>query len=478
MAESLRLLAPYGRFLELGKTDIYLNRSLGLEPFQNNLSYFAIDMDRLFRQRPDTIRQLLDEISHHLQSGAYPSLVCTEFSAPDVAAAFRHMSQRKNIGKVVVSMARGVDAASPTATVRPDATYLVTGGLGGLGLRLAGWLVDRGAKSLALVSRGEPSLSAQQEIAELAQRGVRIECLQADVSCGDDVARVVQQIASEMPPLRGVFHLAGVLDDGVILRMSPERWERVLAPKAGGAWQLHQATRDLPLDWFVCFSSAASLLGSAGQANYAAANAFLDALAHYRRRCGLPALTINWGAWASEGMTESAGRRDEIAYRGFALLDAKQAFAALEALLRRREPQAAVMSVDWPIALKPFRQRVPPMVRHFAAADDTSTAVDAIDADLIAELEAAPPAERVALLTEHFRQRLAKVAGFAPHEIDVHQTLNALGFDSLMLFELKNAIETQMQITIPTARLFENPSLTQLAEWSLELHAESHQAVR
>jgi len=475
MTESLCVLAPFGRFLELGKTDIYLNRPLGLEPFQNNLSYFAIDMDRLYRQRPETIRQLLDEVSQRFQDGSYRPLVFTEFPMTDVVAAFRHMSQRKNVGKVVVSLTPPVaepTPSQPVSTIRPDATYLITGGFGGLGLRLAEWLAGQGATSLALFGRTGPSDRARRTIDELTRRGVRVECLAGDVARRDEVQAVVERIQSTLPPLRGVFHLAGVLDDGVVLRLTPERWERVLAPKACGAWNLHEATCGLPLEMFVCFSSAASLLGSSGQANYSAANAFLDSLAHVRRQRGLPALSVNWGAWGSGGMAEAEHRRKQLAHRGFRLLQTDEAFTALAALLKQPHPQAAVMAVDWPVALKPFRQRVPPMVRDFATAEETPAAAST-ETDFAAELQAAPPEGRVALLTEHFRQRLTTVTGLSASEIDVNQPLNLLGLDSLMVFELKNSIESQMRITIPVARFFENPSLAQLAQWSLELHEDS-----
>ncbi len=468
MTESLRILAPYGRFLELGKSDIYLNRPLGLEPFQNNLSYSAIDMDRLYRQLPHKIQQLTRELSEHFHSGAYRPLPRTEFPISDVVTAFRHLSHRKNIGKVVVSMTPPAgDLAPPPPAIRPDATYLITGGLGGLGLQVADWLVRQGARNLALSGRSTPSEAAQRAIEAMERQGARIVHFGSDVACASDVQRLIERIRQELPGLRGVFHLAGVLDDGVILHLTRARWNRVLESKACGAWHLHQATQGMPLDHFVCFSSAASLLGSSGQANYAAANAFLDSLAHFRRNAGLPALTINWGAWASQGMADTGLRREGISQRGLSLLDARTALRALERLLRQPTSQAAVMSVDWPVALRPFRQHVPPMVRDFAQPD--SLASEEPEAQLALELRAAPAARRIVLLTERIRQRLAQVTGLGLSEIDVSQPLNALGLDSLMVFELKNSIESQLAITIPVARLFENPSVTLLAQWSLEL---------
>ena len=471
MTESLRLLAPFGRFLELGKIDIYQNRPVGLEPFQNNLSYFAIDMDRMYRQAPEKIRQLTEELSERFASGTYRPLHYKEFPLTDAVAAFRYMSQRKNIGKVILSMSppQADAASSTTGAIRPEVTYLITGGAGGLGLQLAQWLTTKGATSLAVCGRGAPSEAAQRVMQDLEGRGVQVRYFSADVSRADDVRRLIREITDALSPLAGVFHLAGMLDDGVILRQSRERWERALGPKAAGAWHLHQATLGLPLDLFVCFSSAASLLGSGGQANYAAANAFLDGMAHARRQAGLPALAVNWGAWATPGMADTAVRRNEIANRGFAFIDPGVAFSALERWMKLGDPQIAVMSVDWSVALKPFQKRIPPMVRDFAADRDSSVPAAANLAAFPADFHKLPPEEQAKLLTEHFQQRLVEVTGLDPDRIDPEQPLNALGLDSLMIFELKNSIENQLQITIPVARLFENPSLLQLARWSLEL---------
>jgi phthiocerol/phenolphthiocerol synthesis type-I polyketide synthase C len=441
--ENLRILAAYGRFPELGKTDIYLNRSLGLEQFQNNLSYFAIDMDRAFRQCPELICQLAAELSTQFDDGSYGRLPITVFPIDDVVAAFRFMSQRKNIGKIVVTMPTAERATPPVQSsppIRGDGTYLITGGLGDLGLRVADWLAARGATTLVLMSRRGPRGAAAETVKQLQSRGVRLQCLSGDVSQHGDVARIITMICETLPPLRGVFHLAGELDDGVLVQMTPERFERVLAPKANGAWHLHVATRELPLDYFVLFSSAASLLGSSGQGNYAAANAFLDSLAHWRRAQGLPAMAINWGECESGGMASTPLRRDELAHRGFGLLSPEVALTVLDRLLAESPPQAAVMAVDWETALRPLRQHVPAIVADFATAPARGAEPSAKEPDFLVELMALPVEWRRDALTEHFRQKLAQVTGLEPAAISTSQPLNELGLDSLMVFELKNAI--------------------------------------
>jgi NADPH:quinone reductase-like Zn-dependent oxidoreductase len=472
IARSLGILAPYGRFLELGKTDIYMNRMIGLEPFQNNLSYFAIDMDRLYRQKPAKIAQVLAELDAHFAAGDYRALPVTEFDATHVTDAFRYMRQRKNIGKVVVRMAAGSGKApAEGATIRPDATYLVTGGLGSLGLKVAEWLADEGARHLVLTGRGSPTAEAEAVLAHLRERGVAVEVSRCDVAQEVEVEALFRCMRGEMPPLRGIFHLAGVLDDGLAVHLTREQYAKALAPKVLGAWNLHTAAQDTALDLFVLFSSASSVLGSAGQGNYAAGNAFLDALAQARRLIGQPALSVSWGPWEA-GLAAADVRRKEMARRGFRPLDAGPALEVLRKLLGRKKAHMAVMSVDWKPLLKQFvdRQKVPPIVEAYADLGAPKAAeVSGQADDFRSKLQAVPPAKRGAFLADHFVEQMAQVTCLNAGEINRNEPLGNLGVDSLMLFELKRRIETSLQVTIPTGKLFENPSITELAEFVLEL---------
>jgi len=295
ITRSLAILTAYGRFVEIGKTDIYQNKPLGLFPFRNNLSYFALDLERVCRERPALVRSLLMELMAMFKQGSLKPLPHNVFLVEDAANAFRYMARRKNIGKVVLSFsfAESKKSADRSTAPRADATYLITGGHGGLGLRVARWLVEKGARHLALLSRSGASIAAQEVVTELAAKGAAVTTIQADISNESEVAQALSQIHDTMPPLRGIIHAAGVLDDHLLMNLDAESFRRVLAPKVLGAWNLHKLTGDLPLDFFVVFSSVASILGSPGQANYAAANAFLDGLAHDRRSHGLPCLSIN-----------------------------------------------------------------------------------------------------------------------------------------------------------------------------------------
>ncbi|NJQ96784.1 MAG: SDR family NAD(P)-dependent oxidoreductase [Hydrococcus sp. CSU_1_8] len=309
--KNLEILASGGRFVEIGKIGIW-NESQVKEK-RDDVAYFPFDLLEVSQENPGLIASMLEELMKEFRDENLKPLPHTVFPIEDAANAFRYMAQAKHIGKVVVSLP---EIASQSFFIRKDGSYLITGGLGALGLQIGRWLVQQGAKHLILTGRNQPSQEARETIDQLEKIGTRVNVVQADVSNFDDVKRIIASSphlpVSPSPclPLRGIIHAAGVLDDGVLLKQNWERFDRVLAPKVRGAWNLHLATQNLPLDFFVCFSSIASLLGSPGQGNYAAANAFMDALAHYRRGLGLPGLTINWGVWADVGMAAQLSEHD------------------------------------------------------------------------------------------------------------------------------------------------------------------------
>ncbi len=458
--ESLRLLRAYGRFCEIGKTDIYADRALGLSPFQDNLSYFAIDLDRMLRQRASSIRGLFSDVIRLLDEGALRPLEHTRFSFADTRDAFRYMAQRKNIGKVVVSKAesRGPEPSSSKQDAFQGA-WLVTGGLGALGLKVAEWLADRGVQRIGLLSRRSPRGDAAKRIERLRTRGVDVVALQGDVLELDSLHRAVSQLQATDVPLTGVLHAAGVLEDGVLYDMTQEQLHRVMAPKTTGAWNLHLATRDLPLAEFILFSSVACVLGSPGQANYSAGNAYLDGLAHWRRHQGLPARSINWGPWADGGM---AAANDQEAIRGMELLAPDTALAALDRVLQTDTTQACVMLPRWD-ALLAGANHIPPLLSAMASdamADESRSGVDQVLRESLLE---ATGDDRFAKLRTFFLDELAKIMGLASEELDPTQPLNSMGLDSLMAIELKNNVETRLGVVLPMARFMEGPSVADLA---------------
>jgi acyl transferase domain-containing protein/acyl-CoA synthetase (AMP-forming)/AMP-acid ligase II/NADPH:quinone reductase-like Zn-dependent oxidoreductase/acyl carrier protein len=481
IARSLSTLAAHGRFVEIGKTDIYQNKPLGLFPFRNNLSYFALDLERVCRERPELVRSLLLELLAMFQQGSLKPLPHNIFPVEDAANAFRYMARRKNIGKVVLSFTSAQSNNRPNRSVAPraDATYLITGGHGGLGLAVACWLVDKGARHLVLVSRSGISRGEEKLAADLASKGATVTTIQADVSNECDLARALQEIRNTMPPLRGVIHAAGVLDDHLVLNLEAESFRKVLAPKVLGAWNLHSLTADLPLDFFVVFSSVASVLGSPGQANYSAANAFLDGLAHERRSQGLPCLSINWGPWAEVGMAARASSARGVASRVMLPLRPVQALAALERLFEKSGPaQAVAMSVDWTQLARSFNGNQPPamiadLMQEKARPVDAKTAREIGPRLSMQELMATPQAGRHAMLLAHVQKNLAQVMALDAPELDPEESMSNLGLDSLMALELQHSLEESFGVKLPLDLLMGMPSLNEFVTRLLEILAKS-----
>ncbi|MFO1518604.1 MAG: SDR family NAD(P)-dependent oxidoreductase [bacterium] len=468
--KSLSLLGAFGRFLEIGKTDIYQNSRVGLKPFQDNLSYFAIDLDRMIRQKPEAIHRLFAELMQQFERGSLKPLPLKSFPIEEAQNAFRYMAQRKNIGKVVVTVSsRPImveEVAGDALPVRADAAYLITGGWGGLGLKVASFLVDSGARSIALVGRSEPSPDAKLFIKDLEAKGAVLRLFKADLSKKEEVSRVLSQVQETLPPLKGILHAAGILQDGFLLNQKWENFEKVIGPKAGGAHHLHELTRGRPLDFFILFSSVVSALGSPGQSNYGAANAQLDALAALRNSQGLPALSIHWGPWGEVGMAARSQNPAAMAQSGFKLLPSKGGLAALEKAMKEgRKGEVLVASIDW----QKFRQWYPaeaasPVSALFeeASSGQNPEESEATGESLKEKLLSLSTEERPKALHDHILNKVALVLSIEPSRLDPEQPLNTVGLDSLMAIELKNEIETHLGVTLSMATLIRGPSIKDL----------------
>jgi amino acid adenylation domain-containing protein len=473
ISRNLAVLADFGRYLELSRTDIYQNSQLDLYPFRKNLSYFAIDMDRVSRDHLDLVSSLFVDLVGCFQKGALKPLPLRSFPIQDAVAAFRYMAQRKNIGKIVLSLQGDssdvLHVPEEETIVRRDATYLITGGLGALGLLFARWLVDHGARHLVLVGRSEPSESAQEQIDALTRAGAEIVVARADVAVREEIASVLDQIDESMPPLRGILHAAGVLDDAVLLQLDEERFRKVMRPKVAGSWHLHTLTLDKPLDFFVLFSSAASVFGSPGQGNYAAASAFLDALAYHRRAKGLPAMAINWGPWSEVGLAARPDRGGRLSLQGINSIDPDQGVEIFEELLAHEAPQYVATPIDWPQFLSSFPSaNVPPLLSEFqekrADRSDQGDQRAREEEDWKQILIGKGHAERVELLQSYLRSQIARVVALPSSKIENDRPLNTLGLDSLMAIELKNSIEARLGVVLPVATLLKGPTVTEIAQ--------------
>jgi acyl carrier protein len=368
-------------------------------------------------------------------------------------------------GRYVARLARAaLPPAADPLSLALDGSYLIVGGLGGIGLVVARWLVEQGARHLALLGRSAPSAEAVPGLAALRAAGAQVVVLQADATQPAELSAALAQLRAALPPLRGVIHAAAVLDDGLLMTLSPERLATTLASKAGIALNLHALTASDRLDFFVLFSSLAGLLGSPGQANYAAANAFLDALAHHRRALGLPGLSINWGPWAEVGQAAAqANRGQRLANRGLASLPPQLGVAALGRLLNANLPQAAVMSIN----LRQWREFFPavadmPLLAEVAADQRAASAVRPLG-QMRAALEAAPPDQRLPMLEGHLREQIAQVMQLEPSQLGAATPLGSLGLDSLMGLEIRNRLEASLGLTIPPTLIWTYPTLGALS---------------
>jgi NADPH:quinone reductase-like Zn-dependent oxidoreductase/NAD(P)-dependent dehydrogenase (short-subunit alcohol dehydrogenase family)/acyl carrier protein len=467
---SLALLRDHGRFVEIGKRDCYEDSRIGLRPFLKNLSFSLVDLRAMIRKRSAVVGRLLAEVIELLASGALRPLPCAAFPASRASEAFNLMAQGKHTGKIAIRMgdpeARIEPREAHRGRIAPDAAYLITGGLGGLGLSVARWMVERGARHLALVGRSDPPTAARAAIRAMEEAGAEVHALQADVARPEDVADLLARIEARMPPLRGVVHAAAVLDDRVLLEMGEEQFWRPIRPKVLGAWNLHVATRRLPLDFFVMYSSAASLLGAPGQGNYAAANAFMDALAHARGASGLPAMSLQWGPFAEVGLAaaqDNRGRR--LADRGLESFTPDEGTELLGRMLRRPRTEVGLLRLlarRW-IEFHPQASGAP----FLSELEGESARVDARAGSFRGAVEQAAPAERAGILEAHVVEQLGRVLRLAPSRIDRRAPFSSLGVDSLMSLELRNRLEASLGVRLSTALLFTYPNPTALAGYLL-----------
>jgi len=460
------VLSQNGRFIEIGKLGIW--DELQVQEIRPDVSYYPFDLLDISIQNPSAIGELLQKLMSFQQCTPQP-LPHKVFPIENVINAFRYMAQAKHIGKVVVSLP-SVDDGLDREQVRSDSSYLITGGMGALGLKVADWMVEQGVRHLILTGRNGASTAVRQAIMQWEQTGASVVVAQADMSKREDVARVLDTVQASMPPLRGIVHAAGVLDDGVLLQQNWERFTSVMAPKVEGAWNLHTLTQNLPLDFFVCFSSVAALLGSPGQGNYAAANAFMDALAHHRQALGLPGLSINWGAWADAGMAAQLGSRNQhrIADLGLEPIAPQEGLQVMAKLLTTGAVQVGVMPVNWSKFIQQFPVGAYPALISEFTSPPKGEQPQALKLELLRQFEAAAPGDRHSLLIGYIQEEVAKALGLSASQLDVQQPLNNMGLDSLMAVELKNRVKNELGVDVPLMKLWQGVSTAELAELLLE----------
>lgn len=471
---NLRILKPFGRFLELGKRDFYENSKIGLRPFRNNISFFGIDADQLMQEQPALTQRLFREMMYLFTDGQLHPLPFQIFEADDVVEAFRHMQQARQIGKVVVTYYNGIRSVQPAASAKQhrlelngNATYLVTGGLSGFGLRTASWLAERGAKHLVLLGRkGISTAEAKQSVAALTARGVTVHAAACDVSDRSALYTLFAQIDETMPPLRGVIHAAAVIEDSLVRNIDQRQIGATFAAKATGASNLHHCTQSLPLDFFVLYSSATTYFGNPGQASYVAANCYLEELARQRHAMGLPATAIGWGAIDDVGfLARNAEIKDQLQSRmGGHAIRSNIALDFLEKALLNQTVVCGVMEIDWR-ALSRFLPTASSPKFSRLAVHAADSAPDQAQAEDIQRLLAECSSEELTqMFIDILKQEIGEILRLSTDKIDVTRSVYDMGLDSLMGVELVLAIESRFGIRLSVMALSEGPTITKLAE--------------
>jgi NADPH:quinone reductase-like Zn-dependent oxidoreductase/acyl carrier protein len=470
MTKSLACLAPFGRFIEIGKVSFDQDAALNLRPFNENLVYASVDFDRLLASRPEEVRQMYLEVLQRFEEGSFRPLPSKSWSASQVEEAFRTMARGKHIGKVCITLKDPELRLRPRERrerLSPEATYLVTGGLGGFGLEVARWLAEEGARHLVLLSRrGVQSEEAREVLAALRAQGVEVRAVAADVARHEDMERVLTEVRQSMPPLRGIVHSAVVLDDRPLAELDRASLERVLAAKARGAWNLHLLTRELPLDFMALFSSISSLIGNAGQGNYVAANAFLDQLALYRRQQGLAATTIQWGSLGEAGLvTRSAGLALHLERLGLRGLSTRDALQALGHVLGAGPAQIAVVDADWSRLgemLAPWTgtRRLATLLQEAGGTSGQGAGGTSLVERTYGGLD---DEARQALTAQAVSQVVSRVMRVAKDGLDASQPLRELGMDSIMALEIVTGLEKELGVKLSTMEVVSGPSVRELS---------------
>ena len=467
--KSLSILAPFGRFLELGKRDFYADSPMFLRPFRRNLSYFGIDVDQMLVDCPNLAAELFREVMTHFEKGDFRALPIQIFEADRVTAAFQTMQASTHIGKIVLSYGKrdvnetDEERENPSLKIREDRTYLLTGAMGGLGRQVAGRLVKDGAKHLLLVTRRAPEAKDRAWLASLEKEGVKVAVLIKDVASRDFVT-AAQAMLDDLPPLAGIVHTAGVIDDRAMSNLDAKALDVCWTPKVLGGLNLEALLRIRPEkpDFVVFFSSATVLMGNPGQANYVAANMAQEAIVRRLRRTGCRATVIGWGPVGDVGMlsrNEKAAKSLEKML-GAPALRSDEVLDTLMAVAGSELENVHCLAADWQKLL-----RLPTMQdARWVSIAKMSAETKHADLSLADLLKGKSEAEGIDLLTSLVADEVAGIMGMPVSELNVLQPVSDLGMDSLMVVELAVALEERTGMKIPPVSLSGGATVRTIAE--------------
>ena len=482
IVKGLEIMAPYGRFLEIGKRDVYEDTSVGMKALRKNVSLSVLDLASMGEERPDLLAEVFEELSEMLDSPSLSPLPYTDFPISRIGDAIRFMSQAKHIGKVVVTLEeetyRVRSDVSRSVRLSDKGSYLITGGTGGFSLSIAEWLSKAGAGRLILASRsGKINPSDARFVERLRRRGTEISVEALDVSNTEAVHKLVQSNLDHALPLKGVVHGAAVIKDGFANQLTPDMITEVLSPKIRGAWNLHKAfvEAEIEPDFFIGFSSISQIAGSAGQCNYIVGNAFLDALSYYRQSMDRTGFTIDWGAVADAGFVARnsalASYLESVGLHGLHTADFP---AAMELGIIREAPSFVYSRADWA-----------QMGRSNQALGGSPRMLSALKADRSAKQEVRARlmqlhgGELVQAASDFIVDEIVSVLKIEKDSIQAERPMSELGLDSLSSFELKIRIETELDYTLPVSKFLQAPSIVELSQMladEVEIIRESEQA--
>jgi NADPH:quinone reductase-like Zn-dependent oxidoreductase/NAD(P)-dependent dehydrogenase (short-subunit alcohol dehydrogenase family)/acyl carrier protein len=453
--KSLAALAQGGRFVDIGKVGTWEpSRVAAVRP---DVAYHTFDLGEVIAERPAVYAELAAQLAPGLESGQLRPVPTTVVPLGKAASAYQLLASGKTIGKIVLEMPVAM-AHAPAARIVADRSYIISGGLGALGLKTAIWLGGRGAGALVLLGRRPPTSEAAAVIDSLRVGGTQVHVVQVDVADGAALKVALDELVPTIPPIAGIVHAAGVLADGLVEGVDWHRCWTVMAPKVAGGWNLHRWSLKHELDWFVSYASIASVIGSAGQTAYAAANAFLEGLAHERKREGLAGTSIHWGSWAGGGMAHEQSRamRERLRRVGLRELRADEALDLLDTILSSGVTRVVAASVNWPT----YARSVPtdPFLSSLGGSAGSRRVVDS--GAFRTTLVAAAPDERVSLLLGFVQRHLAAVVGINdPSEIPPGTKFSELGVDSLLALDLRTVLEQELGTTLSTTMVFDHPTV-------------------
>ncbi|KAI1424927.1 polyketide synthase PksD [Xylaria sp. FL1777] len=468
---SWECIAPYGRFIEIGKTDINANSALPMASFATNATFASVDVRHMLVHRKQLAKELLHKTMAMMADGSIHSPKPLHvYDVGAVENAFRYIQSGKNTGRVIIRIESHTEVAKHLITPKnwafaEDASYLVAGGLGGIGRSILKWMASRGAKNLIVPSRSGPtSAAAAQVVSELEKKGVKIITPKCDVSSWDSLSQVLLECGKTLPRIRGCINAAMVLNDTVFDNMSFAQWDRTIRSKVATSWNLHSLLVDL--DFMVFLSSVSGVVGNPGQSNYAAGCAFQDTLARFRSQCGQKTTSIDLGVMRTIGVvaeSESLRKHFDGGAQGLGQIEDYEFFALLDAICdpatdSNTAPSQLLMGLETPMgflarSLEPPETMQRPLFAYFSQ-ESSSSSRNTANSNITALFRQAETAEdRSSLVAQSLASRLARSLAIKPEDVDIGKPLHAFGVDSLVAVELRNWISKEFAADVPVFEL-------------------------